>query len=133
MTAFPYWIDVEEDVETARKFMDEHRVRHLPVKENGKLVGVISERDINRKLLALGQLQQTRLRVRDVCVMKAYVVGIDEPLDNVLVNMAMDHIGSAIIVKGERLAGMFTLSDACRAFADDLRDRFRPLNGNDAA
>ena len=38
--------------------------------------------------------------------------------------MAGRHIGSALVVKGEKLAGIFTMTDACRVLADLLRARF---------
>jgi len=132
MTAFPYWIDVNAPLEEALWFMQEHLIQHLPVKDDGRLVGVVTERDINRRVRNDGKLDGS-IPVKDIYIHEAYVVDMNEPLDNVLNTMANEHIGSALVVKGERLAGLFTMNDACRVFASDLRDRFRPANGNDAA
>jgi CBS domain-containing protein len=35
--------------------------------------------------------------------------------------MAERRIGSAIVVKGDKLVGIFTVTDACRALADVLK------------
>jgi CBS domain-containing protein len=34
--------------------------------------------------------------------------------------MAEDHIGSAIVTKNDKLVGIFTVTDACRALAEVL-------------
>ena len=58
---------------------------------------------------------------------------VNERLDRVLLHMADAHIGSALVVKEGKLAGIFTTNDACRCFADLLRSEFAPEEGDDAA
>jgi len=36
--------------------------------------------------------------------------------------MAENHIGSAIVTKNDKLVGIFTVTDACRALAEVLGD-----------
>jgi len=129
MTAFPHWIEIGDKVKKAVSLMSEHSISHLAVKEEGKLIGVISLHDI-RKIADLDVETKT---VRDICVLNPYVVTLDEPLDNVLIHMANHHIGSVLILKNDRLAGVFTMHDACRCFAKDLRYQFHPQTGNDIA
>jgi CBS domain-containing protein len=52
------------------------------------------------------------------------VVEMSAPLDEVAGEMAARHIGSAIVVRHGRLAGIFSAVDACRLLAEILRDRF---------
>ena len=131
MTPFPYSIAIEESVRTARDMMERHAIRHLPVKDQGTLVGVISDRDVS---LAMGtgvHLSPAQaLQVREVYLPQAYVVDVGERLDYVLLHMAQQHIGSALIVKEGRLAGIFTMTDACRLLGQLLRDRF-PVSTDD--
>lgn len=122
MTPFPYSIDVDDALSRAALLMREHDIRHLPVTEGRTVVGVVSDRDL-RVLMDVGGDAGDRT-VRDVCVSPAYVVGLDEPLDEVLLAMAERHIGSAIVVKNGRLAGVFTAVDACRCFGEYLRENF---------
>ncbi len=133
MTAFPYWIDFNDNVAEAKKMMQEHDISHLPVKDKGHLVGVIALHDIHKMNTAVADFDSQKVLVKDVCVLDPYVVQLDEPLDNVLVHMANFHIGSTLIVKGDRLAGVFTMHDACRCFAETLRHQYRPEPGNDIA
>jgi hypothetical protein len=47
--------------------------------------------------------------------------------------MAKRRLGAALVVKDGRLAGIFTLTDACQCFAESLRERFPPAGGDEAA
>ncbi len=134
MTPFPYSVDLDTPLEEAMALMEEHDVRHLPVTEAHELVGVITERDMH--LLQVSSSHGGKagdLKVKDVYITDAYVVDLAEPLDNVLMTMAAKHIGSAIITRKGKLAGVFTSTDACRCFSEYIRERFPPDDGNDVA
>ncbi len=125
MTAFPYWVDIDEPVARAREMMARHAIRHLPVMEESKLVCFLSEKELQREIAEDG-------RVRDVCQTKAHVVGLSEPLDRVLAYMAEHHLDCVFVVKDGKLAGIFTVSDVCRRFAALLRSLF-PSGGDNRA
>ena len=100
MKPFPYTIDADEPVSRAKDLMAEHGIRHLPVTEKKQLMGVISDRDIKLVTGATtGDSPEKHLKVRNVCHPEAYIVELTERLDNVLLQMAERHIGSAIVVK----------------------------------
>ncbi|MEU0671087.1 CBS domain-containing protein, partial [Streptomyces lavendulocolor] len=46
----PRWIDANADVEEVLREMKDHRIRRIPVIENKRLVGMISEADLARHL-----------------------------------------------------------------------------------
>ena len=121
MTPFPHWIDAGEPLLAARDVMQELRVRHLPVKEEGQLVSIITDRDIKFVLdPSLGMPPREALRVRDVAVYSAYVVDLNTPLSTVLIEMAERRIGSTLITRNGELCGIFTSTDACREFGKHL-------------
>ncbi len=134
MTAFPYSVQPGASLHQAIEFMRTHNIRHLPVADHGELMGLVSDRDIK---LVLGPdfayPDPDKLTVGDVMRADTYTVDLDERLDNVLAHMAEHHIGSAVVTRHGKLAGMFTQSDACREFAEYLRDQFRKSGGGDAA
>lgn len=139
MTPFPYWVSAGSTVADAKKLLDEHNIGHLPVKKgegHASIMGIIAKSDVRVTEEAQTKgfgLPIDTLRVADICTLKPYIVDVCEPLPNVLVHMANYHIGSAIVTKEGRLAGVFTAHDACRRFADYLNDQFVTPTGNDVA
>lgn len=138
MTPFPYSVDAGASVADALSFMREHRIRHLPVTQTtetgSELAGSVSDRDIR---LILGpdfaNPDEHETRVADAMVKDAYIVDMDARLDEVLAHMAEHHLGSAIVTRRGKLAGIFTVTDACRHFAEFLREQVRRAGGDDAA
>jgi len=46
MTPAPLSVSPNTPVDEVRALMQQHRIRHLPVLEDGRLVGIVSDRDI---------------------------------------------------------------------------------------
>lgn len=121
MTPFPYSVDEDAPVADAAEFLRKHKIRHLPVTARGALRGVVTDRDIKLMLGPDFAYPDAReLKVRDVMVENCYVVDIDTPLRAVLRQMSERRLGSAIVTRGGKLAGVFTSTDACRLLADYL-------------
>lgn len=130
MTPFPYSIDIDAPLEEARKLLRAHDFRHLPVTANGTVAGILTDRDI--KLLLgpdLGNPSADELKVRDAYVERACVVPASASIAAVARTMADNHIGSAIVTKNDKLVGIFTVTDACRALARILEERAPPPDG----
>ena len=122
MTPFPHSVKTGDPLLRAQALMREHEIRHLPVTEDDKLVGVLSDRDLKRALDPdLGLPPKAELFVGDVFVSDVYVVEGSEPLDRVLEHMAAHQIGSALVTRDGLLTGILTATDACRLFSDHLR------------
>jgi acetoin utilization protein AcuB len=133
MTPFPYSVDVAAPVDEAERFMREHKIRHLPVMEDGKLKGVITDRDIKLMLGPDFAYPNPReLKVGNAMIEDCYVVDIATPLAVVLRHMAEHRVGSALVTRRGKIVGVFTSTDACRAFADHL-DGGPPVGGEDEA
>ena len=125
MTPFPYVVQIDDSLLVARSLMVEHSIHHLPVKDGNTLVGVLADRDLKRALDPnLGLPPEEELFVRDVFVPDAFVVDVTEPLDSVLDQLSLRHIGSALVTKNGRLVGIFTLLDAARLYCKHLRALF---------
>ena len=130
MTPFPYAIADHAPLAEAREFMQAKHIRHLPVTRDGELVGMITDRDIK---LVLGPdfayPEVGDLKVVDVMLADAYRVDLGERADEVLAHMADNHLGSALVTRKGKLVGIFTVTDACRAFCEHLREPFQ-TNGD---
>ena len=125
MTAFPYDVGLHEPIGRARKLMMEHKVRHLPVTHDHVLKGLVSDRDIK---LMLGPEfdypNPKEVTVEEVMVEDPYVVDMEVSLITVLDEMAARHIGAVLVTKNDRLAGIFSASDACRELSKWLKNEF---------
>ncbi len=119
MTPAPKTIGHDQSMELASEYMRKLHVRHLPVLKAGKLVGVISERDINL-VLTFANPEALKLPVEEALTPDPYVVSPDTPLREVVTYMADKKLGSALVAEGEKVVGIFTAIDALRALADRL-------------
>lgn len=134
MTAFPSFIDASLSMSEARDMMKEHRVGHLPVKSADGVLSIISLRELERiKLPGHSHTDFDELTVGDLCPLDSYVVDLYTPLIEVLDYMAANHTDCALVTRQERLAGIFTFSDACKAYSKHLKDEFFPSGGGDVA
>jgi CBS domain-containing protein len=95
------------------------RIRHLPVLDQGRVVGVVSQRDLFRSALgtalALGirrpeELMRT-LAVRDVMTTPAVTIGPDAPVQDAARTMAEKRIGCLPVVEDGCLIGILTETD----------------------
>ncbi|MGZ8485287.1 MAG: CBS domain-containing protein [Candidatus Binatia bacterium] len=134
MTSFPYFVNSGDPLGRLEKMMDERGIRHLPVQEKDKLVGIVSERDLHHRLpRSVAPEEKSRLRARDVMVIDPYVVAFNTPLSEVVAQMALRHIGSAIVTRRGKLAGILSAMDVCRIFAEYLDHQFGVVDDSDAA
>ena len=125
MTTKVQTIGGEEPMSVAHRLMREQRVRHLPVLQHGKLVGVVSDRDL-RLVETLEEVDPRKISVRQAMTTHTYIVGPDAGLDEVVQMMSEHKYGSAVVTDQGRIVGIFTSVDACRAFADLLAARPTP-------
>jgi CBS domain-containing protein len=130
MTPFPYSIKPGEPVAQALELMADHNIHHLPVMDDGDLIGMVSSRDI-RLILDSGAQGHDKeaLQVRHIMTEEVYTVDLSERLDRVLQRMAEQHMRSVVVTRKGKLAGIFTEVDACGAFAEFLREQARRAGG----
>ena len=117
MTREPRTIGPRTSLAFAQSLMHEGAIRHLPVVEGGALVGLLSERDI----YFADSFKEARLdevEVVEAMTIEPYVVAPTEPLDAVARTMSEQRYGTAVVVEGGRVVGLFTTTDALRALAD---------------
>lgn len=126
MTTFPYSVELSAPLSEASSLMRRHGIRHLPVTDQHKLVGIISDRDIAvAESLSQRDTPGQDLNVGHACTRDPYEVSLDTPLDQVVSRMAAEHIGSAVVTRAGKVAGIFTTTDACRLFGILMQKMFR--------
>lgn len=120
MTPGPHTIARNRSLSAARLVMLDEGVRHLPVLESGRVVGVLSERDL-LLVESLPGVNPTDVRVEEAMVEDVFTAGPDAPLVAVVRTMIARKLGSAVIIDDDgRVVGVFTTVDALRALRDLL-------------
>ncbi len=115
MTSAVLTIGVDATIEAARRMMSDFCVGHLPVRSEGRLVGVVAATDLAH--------HAPHRSVREVMDRNPLVVAPRDATAEVANAMVARHSDTAIVVEGERVVGIFTAIDAARALAAALQAR----------
>lgn len=119
MTPSPHTINEERSLADAHEQMRKFNVRHLPVLVRGKLVGLLSDRDLNL-VETFRDVKPEAVKVTEAMASDPYVVEKNTPLAQVAKGMADHKMGSAIVRDGDKVVGIFTTVDACRVLSTML-------------
>jgi acetoin utilization protein AcuB len=117
MTAGPFAVGPREPLENAERLMKKYDVRHLPVWTDGELVGIVSDRDVHL-VRALASGRPEVITVEQAMTPDPYAPSPDTPLVDVVRTMTERKLGSAVVLEGGRIVGIFTATDAMRALLD---------------
>ncbi|MGH7282120.1 MAG: CBS domain-containing protein, partial [Polyangiaceae bacterium] len=120
MTPTPHSIGRDQSLALAHEMMNKHKLRHLPVLELGKLVGILSQRDL-LFLEAGDRLDLSVERVEDAMTQEVFAVPPNALLSDVVAEMLEHKYGSAVVVDGRDVAGIFTTMDALLLLEARLR------------
>lgn len=97
-----------------------NRIRHLPVIEGKRLVGVISDRDLRSAVPALGDPNRAealqKVRVGDEMARDVATIRPEDPIEYAASEMYERKIGCLPVLEGDNLVGIVTTSDVMRAF-----------------
>ena len=126
MTANPFTVTSGSSVPEAQEVMASHGVRHLPVVDDGAVVGVISKNDIRAALpsqaTTLSAQEATylvsKLRVGKVMSKPAIVISPDALLEEAALSMRDNKIEILPVVEDGALVGVITESDLLDSFID---------------
>lgn len=122
MTTTPHTISPVQSLATAGRVMREHGIRHLPVLHGGRIVGLISERDL-LLVESLPAVDPAEVRVEEAMVQSVFTVAPDDPVAEVAESMIERKLGSAVVMEGPLVVGVFTTIDALRALHELLEKR----------
>jgi acetoin utilization protein AcuB len=117
-------VDVNDSMHNAMKLMKENKIRMLPVMEEGKLVGIITDRDIKRAsasdatTLEIHELTYLMIRIKVIDIMNKnpITVRFDHTLEETAEILLNNKI-SGVPVVGDKggVVGIITQTDLFRA------------------
>ena len=97
----------------------DRRIRHLPVVEDGRLVGIVSDRNLRSATPALGDPSRAEalqsIRVADVMSREVSTAHPDDPIEQAANEMREKRIGCLPVVEHGTLIGIVTSSDVMEA------------------
>ncbi len=105
-----------------------HKIGALPVCESdGKLVGIISERDVLNGLHKLGK-DITGTKVRDLMTTDVIVGVPEDDLEETLTTMTEKGVRHLPVMAGPRVLGMFSIRDVIEERLTECHSQVRYLN-----
>lgn len=119
MTREPYSVASTDTLARVRHLMLVHGIRHLPVIDGGRLVGVVTDRDVVA-IESVPGIDLAHVEVARVMSRPIQVWG-ETPLDEVSELMTKRKADCVVVQGGHGVAGIFTASDAISALTDLLR------------
>src|SRR5579871_303497 len=119
-----YSVDAARTVVEAARYMMEHNVGAVPVMRDGGLVGILSERDIMNRVVAVGRTPGTTA-VAEVMTANPRAVAADESIEECLFIMREFGFRHLPIVEGKELKGLVSLRDVLMHQADELERQTR--------
>jgi len=128
-------VDPETSFTDALKIMRENRIRRLPVLEDGKLVGIVTEKDIlyaspsKATTLDVWELHYllNKLKIREIMTRDVVTIQEDTPVEEAAKIMADNKIGALPVVKGNELVGIITETDIFKVFLEMFGARKKGL------
>ena len=116
----PVCVNSKEKIVNVLNLMQENHCRHIPVVDDKKVVGILSERDIYKAYYHKENCDA--LLAKDLMTKNVYRVNKNENLEKVVFYMSDKKIGSALVEDDlEEIAGIFTATDALNALVEIMR------------
>ncbi len=109
-------IDRKTTIQGAISLMKKHSIRHLPVIEEGRLVGLVTEGDM-RQVFVASLIEE--LSIDDVMIKDPITVKVDTEIDDAARVIHYNKIGGLPVVdEGQGLLGIITVADIMAAFIE---------------
>lgn len=115
MTPSCQWVSPEANVAEAAKIMRDSDVGFLPVGENDRLIGTITDRDITIRVVA-SKRDAAEVSVREAMSKKLLYCYDDQTADEICQNMAAMQVKRLPVVnRAKRLVGVVSFADLAKA------------------
>jgi CBS domain-containing protein len=119
MTQNCHWVTPETTIQEAAQQMKDEEIGFLPVGENDRLTGMVTDRDIVTRAVANNWKSSTE--IRDVMTPQTYYCYANQPAEEVCANMADLQIRRMPVVdENKRLIGTVSMGDLAQNLDSDM-------------
>jgi len=123
-------LTADQNLKEALGLMQRHHIRHVPVVEGERVVGIVTDRDVRRatpSLLSGADQDQyervlTGTKVSQVMTRNPYTVTPSMKVRDVVKILLDRKFESVPVVESDRLVGIMTVTDMLRVLVDLLED-----------
>jgi CBS domain-containing protein len=121
-----FTVNAEDPVRAAIQLMADHYVGALPVMKDGRLVGIVSERDYARKVVLMGR---NSLETSVAMIMTAPViqVGPQNTVNDCMQLMTDKRIRHLPVLEDGKLIGVISIGDCVKAVIDEQKHEIDDL------
>ncbi|MBW6456223.1 MAG: CBS domain-containing protein [Trueperaceae bacterium] len=128
MTKDPHTVPPSTPVMEAMQLLREAGYRRLPVVKDGKLLGIVTDRDLKEATpskatsLSIYELNYllSKLTLKDVMRTPVVTIGPDEAIEQAALTMEEHRVSGLPVVDKGAIVGILTITDLLRAFVDFL-------------
>jgi CBS domain-containing protein len=115
------WVSPDTPVTELAKLMREHDIGAIPIGENDRLIGMVTDRDIVCKGLAQESFDASRTTARDVMTPGIHCCRDDDDLAKAVRHTEKLHVRRLpVINKSKRMVGILSLGDVSNSAPSDL-------------
>jgi acetoin utilization protein AcuB len=116
-------VDVNDSMQYATRLLKEHKIRGLPVMEKGKLVGIVTDRDLKRAsasdatTLEIHELLYliSKIKIKDIMTKNPITIPLDYTIDEAAGVLLENKLTGAPVVDNEgKVVGVITQTDIFR-------------------
>lgn len=134
MTKNPYTIQVNASINALMALMREKNLKKVPVLDGDKLVGIVTDRDVERvspstaTTLSIFEINYllSKSTVRDAMTKNVLTASPEDHIEDAAVLMRDQHVSALLVVdENKKLIGIVTESDLFDALIDMLGARFK--------
>lgn len=119
-------VNSNQSVLDALKLMSEKNIGAVPVIDDGKLTGILSERDYARKVVLKGKSSQDTL-IHEIMTPNPFTVSPEEKLDALMALMNDKKIRHLPVVQNNAVVGMVSVGDVVSAIIASQKEMITHL------
>ena len=116
-------VDINDSMEDAMKLLKENDINMLPVMEKGKLIGILTDRDVKRSSASDASTLEihellflvSRIKVKDIMTKDPITVPFDYTIEETAEVLLENNISGVPVVDKKGVVGMITQTDIFRA------------------
>jgi len=121
-----YSVTSQTMVFDALKLMAEKNIGAVLVMADGKIAGIMTERDYSRKVILLGKSSH-EIAVREIMSDKVLMVRPDQTVEECMALMTSKRVRHLPVMDGEKLVGLLSIGDLVKEVIADQEETIKQL------